>query len=119
MSSDHSTSPGLDVQHLEVQRCRGLVINAPHVFADPAFRAWLTGGERTFTWMRDGRIDEWSDVVVLVDPGLSGEGSDSDMPAFAWDQIIAACRHHLGPDHHGAAHYMVRLTNLRGTLPEG
>ncbi len=80
----------------DVQLARGLVINAPDLFADPDFCAWLTIDEAKFTWVREGRVDEWSDVVVLVDPSLSGEGSDSMMPAPSWDRIIAACRLYLG-----------------------
>lgn len=67
---------------------------------------------RKFTWHRDGPIDERSDVVVLVAPSLSGEGSDSDMPTPIWDQIIDACRTHLGEAAGQSGHYMVRLTNL-------
>jgi hypothetical protein len=50
--------------------------------------------------------------VVLVDPGLTGEGSDSDMPATMWDRIIDLCRMHLGSGEDQQHHYMVRLTNL-------
>ncbi|BAI96654.1 hypothetical protein Sj15T_09610 [Sphingobium sp. TA15] len=97
---------------MDVQPCRGLVINAPWFFADPAFQQWLTSGTPKFTWWTSGPVDEWSDVIVLVDPNLSGEGADSDMPEAIWNQIVHICREHLGA--HGAAtpHYVVRLTNL-------
>ena len=97
---------------MDLHRCRGLVVNAPEAFADPEFREWLADDAPKFTWYRSGDIDEWSDVVVLVDPGLTGEGSDTDMPAPVWDRIIDLCRMHLGPDQGQQSHYMVRLTNL-------
>lgn len=97
---------------MDIDPCRGIVINAPEFFADLAFRQWLTNDERKFTWYAGGPTDEWCDVVVLVDPSLSGEGSDSDMPAHIWNTIVAACREHLGPGRGGESHYVVRLTNL-------
>lgn len=97
---------------MDVHLCRGLVVNVPEFFADPAFRRWLESERPKFTWHRGGPIDEWSDVVVLVDPGLSGEGSDSDMPGPLWKQIIEICREHLGVGAGEQMHYMVRLTNL-------
>lgn len=93
--------------------CRGLVLNVPEFFADPAFQRWLENDAPKFTWHRGGPVNEWSDVIVLVDPGLAGEGSDSDMPAALWDQIVDACRRHLGVSRGGSTHYMVRLTNLQ------
>ncbi len=97
---------------MDVQRCRSLVINAPEFFVDPAFREWLTNDQPKFTWYKNGEIDEWSDVIVLVDPGLNGEGSDSDMPEYIWNYIVDACRNHLGAANICSNHYMVRLTNL-------
>lgn len=91
---------------------RGLVLNIPEFFADAAFQHWLKNDAPKFTWYRGGVIDEWSDVVVLVDPSLTGEGSDSDMPAAMWERIIEQCRMHLGPSRDQQDHYMVRLTNL-------
>jgi len=95
---------------MDIALCRGIVINAPEFFADPAFQCWLANGNPKFTWYNGGQIDEWSDVIVLVDPSLTGEGSDSDMPAHIWNCIIAACRAHLAADQ--GYHHVVRLTNL-------
>ncbi len=92
---------------------RSLLINAPEYFRDPAFMDWLGNAQPKFTWHRGGEPDEWSDVIVMVDPSLSGEGSDSDIPAPIWERILDACRTHLGSDQGSAPHYMVRLTNLR------
>lgn len=98
---------------MDVDICRGLVINAPEFFADPAFQNWLNDGRPKMSWHRPGeQISEWSDVVVLVDPTLTGEGSDADMPDQFWNRIVSACRDHLGPSRAPTAHYHVRLTNL-------
>lgn len=97
---------------MDAQPCRGLVLNVPDFFADPDFRRWLENDTPKFTWHREGAIDEWSDVIVLVDPQLNGEGSESDMPEVFWDRIVAACRLHLGTGPGLQPHYMVRLTNL-------
>ncbi len=98
---------------LKVAACEGLVINAPHWFRDEAFRDWLNNGEPKFTWHQGGQPTEWSEVVVLVDPGLGGEGTEAGtMPQGIWDAIVEQCRRVYRP---GAAHHiMVRLTNVDG-----
>jgi hypothetical protein len=98
---------------MDIQVARGLVINAPAFFTNPEFLAWLNNGETKFTWHIKGNAvaDEYSDVVVCVDPSLSGEGTDSDMPEYIWNQIVEACRQHIGT-RTGEHHYMVRITNL-------
>lgn len=105
-SDRHSASAG------SVEPCQGLVINVPGFFADEDFVRWLENDAPKFTWHRKGAVAEWSDIVVLVDPALDGEGSDSDMPAVFWQEIVNACRQHLGASREVTAHYMVRLTNL-------
>jgi hypothetical protein len=97
---------------MDAQPCLGLVLNAPEFFADPAFLRWLESDRLKFTWHRPGNVGEWPDVVVLVDPGLGGEGSDSDMPGPIWSHIVEACRAHIGAARDPRCHYMVRLTNL-------
>jgi len=90
-----------------------MTINAPEFFKDPAFIGWLNNGERKFTWHQGHMPDEWSDVVVLVDPGLTGEGSDSEMPAHIWEQIVNACRDKFSNSvSRHSDHIPVRLTNL-------
>jgi len=97
---------------MNVSLSRGIVVNAPEFFADPSFQAWLDNDNPKFTWHRGGVPGDWSDVIVLVDPSLSGEGSDSDMPAAIWEQIVELCRTHLGPVRGLDSHYVVHLTNL-------
>ncbi len=72
----------------------------------------MIDGRPKFTWYQQGAISEWSDVVVLVDPALTGEGSDSDMPDYLWNRIVSACRAYLGTSNGQGCHYFVRLTNL-------
>lgn len=101
---------------MEISTNIGLLINAPEFFRDPTFINWLNNGERKFALHRNGPPDEWSDVIVLVDPGLSGEGSDSDMPGHILAQVIEACRTNsrtrIAPY---AEHIVVRLTNLENS----
>ncbi|KVP39979.1 hypothetical protein [Burkholderia ubonensis] len=96
---------------MKIETCSALVINAPEFFQDPEFQSWLNNDEKKFTWHEGGTPGDWSDVVVMVDPGLGGEGSDSDMPEHIWDKIVAICRSKLAPARN-APHIIVRLTNL-------
>lgn len=96
---------------VEAVAAPSLVINAPAIFADPEFCAWLNGDGVKFTWHQGGKPDDYSDTVVMVDPGLNGEGTDSDMPEHIWSFILAQCRQHFAPSRLGY-HIMVRLTNL-------
>lgn len=126
---------------MNIQTNKALTINAPEFFADKKFQAWLSGAAArpTATWHQndmgyDSRqfiawvargerkpSDIWpglcteptdcSDVFVLVDPSLNGEGSDSDMPMHIWSQIIEACKQHFAPARTSEYHIIVRLTN--------
>lgn len=88
----------------------GLVINVAPFYRDPAFVDWLNSDHRKATWHEGGTPTEWSDVIVLVDPSLNGEGADADMPEHIWDQIVNACRTHFKPG--SGYHIMVWLRNL-------
>lgn len=99
---------------MEAMVGQSLVLNMPATFEDPVFLAWLNDGKAKFTWHIKGNsvADEYSDVVVCVDPSLNGEGSDSDMPEYIWNSIIEECRKHFKPKA-GVPHILVRLTNLQ------
>ena len=88
-----------------------LTINAAKFFRDVSFIQWLNNGTPKMTWHQGGHPSEWSDVIVLVDPSLNGEGTDSDMPAPIWEKIIDVCKVQLGPQRTGN-HIPVRLVNL-------
>ena len=96
--------------------CPALVVNTPEFFADPEFVAWLNNGSAKFTWHQGGEPGEYSDVIVSIDPGLSGEGSDSDMPEHIWNQIVEAVKQYYAsrrvPGLSRGNHILVRLTNL-------
>ena len=98
------------------ERTVGLLINAPAVFARADFVAWLDGPEnRTMSWRRKGEpVEEYSDVVVIVDSHY--EGTDSDMPEDVWRAICdAVYDRYGGPDLRlaGDCAVHVRLTNLQ------
>lgn len=97
---------------MEVRRVTGLVINAPEFFRDQEFMSWLNAQETIMSWHKKGQsaADEWSDTVVLVDPGLSGEGAGSDMPERIWDLIVQSCKDAGLTDQR--EHIPVRLTNI-------
>lgn len=93
-----------------------LVINVPEWFADPEFAAFLQNTAlRLMTWHRPGEpVSEWSDVVVFVDPGLGGEGTEQgEMPDRYWDAIVGVCKDHLSPQPRFSPHIPVRLTNIQ------
>lgn len=71
---------------------RSLVIHWPEAFKDPDFLSWLNNASPKATWHSTGTPGEFSDVFVLVDSSLNGEGSDSDMPEHIWTAIVGQCR---------------------------
>lgn len=93
----------------------GLVLNVPDWFQEPEFLSWLNNPPSpVMTWHeRDTPAGECSDTVVFVDPGLQGEGTDSDMPEKYWEAIVDACRSRFRPGQ-SQDHLVVRLTNLDG-----
>ncbi len=99
---------------MQTTKTHALVISAPEFFEDSEFVAWLNTQEQPkFSWHQGGQPTSDSDVVVLVDPSLSGEGSDSDMPEHIWDQIVAECRRIFRPNStENGDHIMVWLKNL-------
>jgi len=53
----------------------------------------------------------YADCFVGVDPGFSGEGTDSDMPEKFWNVVVDAARKAVGPNHDGL-HVMVWLSPI-------
>ena len=89
-------------------------MNAPAIFADQQFQQWLNSSEPKFTWhVRNSEVGDYSDVVVLVDSSLNGEGSNTEMPAHIWYMIVEACKAEFGPGLPDQLSIMVRLTNLQ------
>lgn len=93
-------------------------ISCPEFFQRQDFIDYITK-ERVFTWHQPGeKPSDWSDVVVLVEPCLNGEGDSADMPEDLWDTIIETLKAKFGPEGTGIPsfashmHIAVRLTNL-------
>ena len=93
----------------EVYQC--LRINVPNWFQQPDFVAWLSDNDPKrarpglWTWYTGGEPSEYSDTVVIYD---RGDGSDSDMPQWAWDEICAEC------EKRSIEFALVWMTNLVG-----
>lgn len=102
------------IEPSEVGRITGITLNVPEWFSDPEFLEWLNNGDtRVFTWYEKGSVpNDFSDVVVTLEPSCSGEGSSSDMPQRFWNSIVATCKQTLG-ENGSNYHYFVRLTNLQ------
>ncbi|MFA0809314.1 hypothetical protein [Microbulbifer epialgicus] len=111
---------------IEVTNCRTLRINAPEWYQAPDFLRWLNNQDQEsnplMTWHRKGAAPtEWSDIIVFVDPSMSGEGSDQNvMPKVYWDFIIEKCRlvftKQTAPELFSMQtnpHIIVRITNLQ------
>lgn len=91
-----------------------LILNVPEWYDDKDFREWINDEENNLmTWHKTGsEPTELSDVILLVDPSLNGEGVDSDtMPDALWNEVIRICKERFRPGN--AEHVIVRLTNLR------
>ncbi len=90
-----------------------LILNALDWFKQKDFINWINDESNPLmTWHKRGESPtEWSDLIVLIDPSLNGEGSDSDtMPIEYWSSIIKICRAKFKPT--SGHHIIVRITNL-------
>lgn len=92
-----------------------LRFNVPELFQREDFVKWLKLEKGVATWddKSSPTVGEYSDVFLLVDGSLSGEGSDDGglMPPDIWDSIVQACKEALG-DRQFDENITVRLTNL-------
>lgn len=95
-----------------------LTFNTPEFFKRQDFLSYISKNP-VFTWHQDlAEPSEYSDVVVLVEPCLSGDGSESDMPEDIWDTILKALKLKFGDEGENIPaackekHIAVRLTNL-------
>lgn len=105
---------------MQTSTALSLRINAAEFFRDPTFVAWLNNGAPKMTWHTSGEPSEYADVVVMIDPSLNGEGSDSDMPERIWNKILEACRLNIHPRHGVSSgyHILVWLANIEGHLEQ-
>lgn len=101
----------------EARVIAGIKLAVPELFADPGFQEYVNNSS-VMTWHdKKGPInpDDMADVVVFVDPSLTGEGTDSDMPY--WDVIVEKLVATVGAPRslrgtHGGEHLVVVLTNI-------
>lgn len=103
---------------IEHQAGLSVTLNAPEFFARNDFIQYLESN-RTFTWHQAGEeAGEYSDVIVLLQPSLNGDGTDSQMPEDIWRSILAVLRRTYGnegeklDDLYSDAPIVVRLTNM-------
>lgn len=98
---------------IEAKVTPAITLNVPHWFKQKDFMEWLNSLENEFTYHVKGEpASDWSDTIVQVDPGLSGEGShDNVMPDKYWHAIVDICRQHFRPSN--GNHILVKLTNLQ------
>ncbi|RMM39148.1 hypothetical protein QO021_28530 (plasmid) [Pseudomonas amygdali pv. lachrymans] len=89
----------------------GIKLSVPELFAQPEFIRWLNNSQ-AMTWhSRQGPISEGdiADVAVFVDPSLTGEGTDSDMPG--WEHVVDKLRAAIGEGPFTGNHFVVVLSN--------
>lgn len=111
MSDATPADAPMPIPETSVIHCSGLCLNVPQFFNDAEFVSWVKNDEPKLAWLMGDTPDSSSEVVVLVDPGLTGEGSASDMPEHIWNQIITTCQAHLAAETM-VGHVLVRLTNF-------
>lgn len=94
-------------------------LNAPEFFFRKDFLDYVKSNP-VFTWHdHEEEPGDYSDVIVLVEPCLNGEGSESDMPQDIWETIMAVLKKQFGEDGERVPpqfrhlHMAVRITNLQ------
>lgn len=90
---------------------RGLKLSVPELFDRKNFIDWLNNSD-AMTWHKKGEpyiYGGYADVTVFVDPSLSGEGSDDDMPG--WDFVVELVKAQFGPGPFEGNHFVVVLSN--------
>jgi hypothetical protein len=102
------------IKQAEANAISGIKLSVPELFADKAFQAWLESS-RAMTWHPRGQnepitADSWSDVAIFVDPSLSGDGTDSDMPGH--ELIVSKLKEKFGHGPFPGYHFVVILTNV-------
>lgn len=97
---------------MHIQSCDALVLNVPEFFENKEFIAWLESPNVMTTHRAGEVVGEFTEAMVFIDPGMSGEGSDQfSMPDEIWDAIFQACKERI-PVKSFVNHIMVRLINV-------
>lgn len=85
----------------------------PDLYRNAEFLHWLETSKALTMHQRGTGLphwDDWADVVIFVDPSLSGEGSDSDMPGH--DLVVDRIKQIIGNGPFFGYHFPVVLTNV-------
>ena len=97
----------------ESARMQSFRLFVPELFRNAEFLHWLETSKALTMHQRGTGIpnwDDWADVVIFVDPSLSGEGSDSDMPGH--DLVVERIKQIIGNGPFSGYHFPVVLTNV-------
>ncbi len=100
-----------EIRAAEPVMLKGIKLSVPELFADSDFQDFVNNTS-VMTWHgKKGPIgpDDYADVTVFVDPSMSGEGTDSDMPY--WDLIVDKLKTVVGDGPFDGSHFVVVLTN--------
>lgn len=93
-------------------RVGAIKLMVPELFQNSSFLTWLESS-KAMTWHQRGsgvpKEDDYADVVIFVDPSLSGEGSDSDMPGH--DMVVERIKERFGAGPFTGHHFVVVLSN--------
>lgn len=95
----------------EPARISGIKLSVPELFSRSDFMSYIATNPVIVTRkeVQSWAVEDYIDVMVSVDPSLSGEGSDSGMPG--WDQIVDQVRSVFGLGPFGGNHFVVVLCN--------
>ena len=99
------------IQSAEAVMLKGIKLSVPELFADSDFQDYVNN-TNVMTW--HGKVgpigpDDLADVTVFVDPSMTGEGTDSEMPY--WGYIVEKLKAAVGHGPFTGGHFVVVLTN--------
>lgn len=102
-----------------VHTASSITLNAPFLFEREDFQAFLSH------WPLRSRGQWYEEVVLLIDPSLSGDGNpgparhaEGGMPDDIWDAIVACVRATFGALPSTQGHVVVMLRDDPETLEE-
>lgn len=100
-----------EINAAEAVSIQGIKLIVPELFAQSDFQDYVNN-TNVMTWhSKKGPIAEgdFADVAVFVDPSMTGEGTDSEMPY--WGHIIDKLKTVIGEGPFSGSHIVVILTN--------
>lgn len=103
---------GSSISDCRVERPMCFKFYVPELYRNVEFLLWLESSQAMTMHQRGTGFpdeDSLADVAIYVDPSLSGEGSDSDMPGH--DLVVERIKSEIGNGPFSGNHIMVILTN--------